>query len=86
MVRQLLENTAVRVTSAITVLLTVAAGIWTAATWATNVSRDVREIRSDVSQLVNQVDDRWRRADMATWVKDTEKLNHNWIAAEVPKN
>jgi len=85
MVRQLFESSAVRITTAIAVVVSCVGLVWTAATWATNVSRDLREIRGQLTELVGQVDDRWRRGDMRRWVIDTEKLNPGWTAAEVPE-
>ena len=85
MVRQLLENSAVRITTAIAAAVFCVGFVWTAASWATNVSRDLREIRTQLTSLVGQVDDRWRRADMRRWVLDTEKLNPDWTAATVPE-
>jgi len=85
MVRQILENSAVRLTTAIAVIAFCVGTVWTASRWATNVSRDLDEIRGQLSELVGQVDDRWRRADMRRWVTDTQKLNPGWTAAEVPK-
>jgi hypothetical protein len=84
MVRQILESTAIRVTTACTVVTLFVGLAWGVAVWATNVSRDLHEIRSQLDLLGGQVDDRWRRGDMRHWAQVTAQLNSGWTPAEVP--
>ena len=76
---KLIENSTVKVTTAIVASIFVIGLIVAEAVWKTNVGRDLHEIRVKQDELG------WHRDDMEVWVHRTERLNADWQGADTNK-
>ena len=82
----LLENTAVRVTTVVAVVLTLVGAIGgllgfavAESQWRTNISRDLQELREEVKALDGRIVGKgpsgWHKRDMELWVSELGRLN-----------
>ena len=87
---KLLENSRVRITTAIVAAVFVTTVIVGETIWKCNVSRDLRDMRINLERLDNNIVGKspngWHRTDMAQWVRRTERENTEWRAADVYKD
>lgn len=95
------ENQTIKMVTAIIGFFAVASLIAAEATWKTNISRDVDEIKSSISMLeASGIDTRlkslegrivgrsskgWHRDDMMLWQYETQEKNPGWKGGQIKK-
>ena len=79
----LLDNGFVRVSSVIAGLFFAIGASWAVSSWFTTVTSDLESIKATLVTLQGASDDRWKRADMVSWCRETELLNPDWRCGEI---
>lgn len=80
----LLEQNAIRLTTAAAVLAAVLGTVIAETRYRTHLARDMEEIKQTLHALRGEQPEAWSRRDMERWVRESQARNPDWSPAEVP--